>query len=60
MTYIMLEKKSHTVICQGKKFLSPEVWKKILTQTKSSIPLPTQKLNDQPHRVGEEADLTPY
>ena len=58
MTYIMLEKILHCYMSR-KKFLSPEVWKKILSQTKSSIPLPPQKLNDQPHRAGEEADLTP-
>ena len=31
------EKKSY-IVCQGKKTLSPEVWEKVLTQTKSPIP----------------------
>ena len=34
----------------GKKFLTPEVWEKILTQTKSPIPPPPQKSNGQPHK----------
>ena len=34
---IMLEKKSYRCM-SGKKILSPEVWEKNLTQTKSPIP----------------------
>ena len=33
----------------GKKFLTPEVWKKNRSQTNSSIPLSLQKSNGQPH-----------
>ena len=36
----------------GKKFLTPEVWKKNRSQTNSSIPLPLQKSNGQPMRGG--------
>ena len=39
MTYNAEEIKSYTVICQGKKFLTPERFgKKNITQTKSPIP----------------------
>ena len=31
-------KKNPIVVCQEKKILSPEVWEKNLTQTKSPIP----------------------
>ena len=34
----------------GKKFLTPEAWENILTQSKSRIPPPPQKSNGQPHR----------
>ena len=58
MTYIMLEK-NLTLLYVKEKMSKSRGLEKILSQTKSSIPLPPQKLNDQPHRAGEEADLTP-
>ena len=41
-----MEKKSYTGNMMGEKILYPEVWeKKIVTQTKSPIPLPPQWSN---------------
>ena len=39
MTY-NAEKKSYTVICQGKKFLTPEVGEKIISSKSPISPLP--------------------
>ena len=44
------EKKIVHRYMSGKKFLTPEVWKKNRSQTNSSIPLPLQKSNGQPHK----------
>ena len=44
------EKKILHRYMSGNKFLTLEVWEKILTQTKSPIPPPLQKSKDQPHR----------
>ena len=44
------EKKILHRYLSGNKFLTLEVWEKILTQTKSPIPPSPQKSNDQPHR----------
>ena len=44
----------------GKKFLTLEIWEKILTQTKSLIPpSPTKVTWSTTQGVGEEADLIP-
>ena len=43
MTYIMLKKNSYTVIwsyMSGKKFLTPEIWKKILPNLIAHTPIP--------------------
>ena len=52
MTY-NAEKKSYTIIC-WEKILTPEVWGKILTQTKSPIP---RLISQMVYSL--ETDLTP-
>ena len=57
MTYIMLKKLLHRYM-SGKKFLTPEVWEKLLTQTKSPIPpSPTKVKWSITSGVGEEAEF---
>ena len=42
MTY-NAEKKSYTVICEGKKFLTPEVWEKNCYLKITHTPLPHKR-----------------
>ena len=54
------EKKSYTVIFQGKKFLTPEVWEKtFLPKLNQPYPRPHKSQTVNHIGSGEVADLTP-